>query len=228
MAADEAPKARRRFGTRQALWATAAAVLAATLILSGMTVRNYTEVVKAKVLTEAVTIETPELTYDAFGALEAVSIRLELTITNPSAKELKAWIFTYKAWARDLETEQGAATGRLLQDGEVDVNGTEMLFFPVFVATFSFDNPQMPVPPHSNITISRSVNLTRSQDPAGVAELESILDYAGSAGLELEWLHYSSVLLMITDIPPYSGMNNDANLIRRFEGADITPGSGGL
>jgi hypothetical protein len=217
----------RRIGARQAGWAAVAAILALALALSATTVANYTEIARAKVFAAVEIAREPAFAFDGAGGLESVSIRLTMTFCNPSGKELRAWIVTCKGWIRDIPAEQGNDTSRAALDDRVIINGTAAYFFPVFAESFSFDNPRFLVPPRSNVTVTRWVNATASAEPELLAGLEAILSHAGANGREAEWHHCASSIIMITDIPPYSGMNNDANLIRRFEGTDISQTRGG-
>jgi hypothetical protein len=222
-----APGNRRHFNARRSAWAAVALIFAVSLVLSAMTVLNYAEIAKAAVLTEVVTEQAALLHYNASGGLESVEMVLDFTIANPSGKELKAWIITYKGWVRDLPAEQGVDNSRWRVDGQLIVNDTEQVYFPVFATSYSFDQPDVPVPPNSNITLSKRLFMNRSEYPDIMEGFEAILDQTSGQGLELEWLSYTAATILIRDIPSYSGPNHDANVIKRYEGIDITPGVGG-
>ena len=79
----------------------------------------------------------------------------------------------------------------------------------------------------SNITITRYLEIDNGNYPDILSNIACIHNQTSALGIELEWLHYTSSILFIQGIPPYSGVNHNANLIKRFDGVDITPGVGG-
>jgi hypothetical protein len=217
----------KRPGPRQIVWTIITIVFIASLILSVFAAGNYTEIARAKILTYVATDETATLAFDNSGNLESVNLTLEFTIVNPSHKELRTWILTYKGWLRDISLEDKTDTSRWMIDGRLEENGTLKRYYPVFVTSYALDNPQVIVPPMSNITITRYIEVNESNYPDILSNIGSIYNHSAALGNELEWLHYTSAIIFIQDMPSFSGVNNDANLIRRFDGVDITPGVGG-
>ena len=217
----------KRPGPRQIVWLIITAMCIISLIFSVLAAQNYTEVTKASILSYVVTEENATLTYDTAGNLESVNMSLDFTIVNPSMKELKTWIFVYKGWVRDLPLENGIDTSRQRVDGTIYKNGSEQSYYPVFRASFSFENPSYIVPARSNLTLTCYIILNQSNYPEIFGNLEEIYNYSASVGHELEWMHYTSSFLYIRDVPPFAGPDNTANLVRKFEGTDITPGGGG-
>ncbi len=212
---------------RKDRWRSGAQALVAvafiiSLILATISAANYTEIVKAKALTEVITHDSASIEYDALGKPESVNMTVNFTIFNPGGKSVRVWILTYKAWVRDLPGELGLDDSR--DGGAIIVNGTEQLYFPVFVATFSFDSPKIIVPPESNLTLTRNIILNRTNYPDIMDDFTGINEYYAGVGLELEWTHYTSAILFIEIEGLTSG---EIDLIRRFEGIDITPGVGG-
>ncbi|MDO9537001.1 MAG: hypothetical protein Q7J68_01620 [Thermoplasmata archaeon] len=231
MTSDEATELKtqavRCFGPRKIVWSIVAVICVISLIFSAMAGFNYTELVKAKVLTYVTTDEIVTLAFDSSGYLESVNLTLNFNMVNPSQKDIKAWIITYKGWVRDIPYEDGTDRSRWRVDGTILVNGTDQAFFPVFASSYSFDNPAIIIPGNSNFSVTRYIILNRTNYPDIMAGVESILNQTTVNGTDLEWMHYTSAILLINDIPPYSGPNKDANVIRRIYGVDITPGIGG-
>jgi hypothetical protein len=226
MTENAARMASKRPGPRQIAWILISILFIISLVLSVLAASNYTEIAKASVLTYVATDETISLDFNNSGNLESVNLTLKFTIVNPSHKELRAWILTYKGWLRDIPMEDGTDTSRWMVDGRLETNGTWMKYYPVFVVSYSFDNPAVVVPPMSNVTIIRYLEVNQGNYPDILSNIATIYNYTTSFENELEWLHYTSAILFIQSIPQFSGTNNDADLIRRFDGADITPGVG--
>ena len=199
-----------------------------SLILSVLTAHNYTESAKARLLADIYTEAIPDLKFDSLGNLESVNMSIQFTINNPSQKELKVWILNYKGWLRDLSLEDGTDTSRWMIDGTIVVNDTEQRYYPVFVASYSFDTPAIIVESESSITITKYLELSWTVDSTIMKTVMNIYNYSIANGQNPEWYDFSSAILFIQDIPPYSGPNKDANVIRRFLGFDLTPGVGGV
>jgi hypothetical protein len=208
------------------LWIIITAIFAICLALSFITAANYTEIAKAKVLTHVITEHSAALFLDSNGNLESVNMTVDFTIVNPSGKPVRAWILTYKSWVRDLPMEMGLDDSRWRVDGTLMVNGTEMSFFPVFVATYSFDSPKIVILPESNSTITRHITLNYSNYPDIMSSVASIYNQTRGLEASLEWVHYTSAILFI-DEANLDSLFSNADLIRRFDGYDITPGVGG-
>jgi len=208
-------------------WAVACVLCAASLILSAFTASSYTEIAKAKVLSYVSTTETAELVFDTGGAVAAVNLTLDFRVVNPSGRELRAWILTYKGWLRDTPMEDGTDMSRWRIDGTLDYTGTVMKYYPVFVTTYALDNPPVTVPAHSEVTVTRWVRVDWQSYPDIMATISQIYNHTVAGGGEPEWLHYTSAILFIQGIPQYVGPSHDANVIRRYEGFDLTPGVGG-
>jgi len=217
----------KRPGPRRIVWTLISIFFIISLVLSLFAASNYTEIARASVLSYVATDETAMLAFDSSGDLESVNMTLKFTIVNPSQKELRTWILTYKGWLRDIPMEEGTDTSRWRVDGNIETNGTQMRYYPVFVTTYALDNPQVIVPALSNVTITRYLEIDQSNYPDILSNIASIYNHSADTGVALEWLHYTSAILFIQGIPQFSGANNDANLIRRFDGVDITPGIGG-
>ena len=218
---------RRKRGPRDFIWGIVGFAFAASLLLSVLSMSHYTDIVKAGVLTHILTEETAELVLDDEGVLESVNMTIDFTIVNPSPISVKAWVISYKGWVRDLPLELGVDRTRWRIDGSITLNGTEQRYYPVFVATYSFDSPNnLIIPPHSNATITRNILLNHADYPEIMAGFEDIFNYSTGKGLELQWLHYTSAVMFIVDVN-MDGLSQDVNLIRRFDGVDITPGVGG-
>ncbi len=228
MTADEGetPAARRISGRRLA-WILVSVMCSASLVLSAFSVDSYTDIAEAKILSYVETGETVTLGFDGGGSLESVNLTIGFRVVNPSDREIRAWIFTYKGWVRDLPMEDGTDTSRWMVDGRLDFNGTEMRYYPVFVSTYSMDYPPVIVPANSEITVTRQIEVNSGNYPDILADIAKIWSYAEANGHELEWLHFTSAILFVEGIPQFSGPNNDANLIKRYEGFDLTPGVGG-
>jgi hypothetical protein len=208
------------------VWAIITSVFAICLALSFITAANYTEIAKAKVLTHVITEHSAALILDSHGNLESVNMTIDFTIVNPSGKPVRAWILSYKSWVRDLPMEMGLDDSRWRVDGTLISNGTEMSFFPVFVATYSFDSPKILISPESNITITRHITLDYSNYPDIMSSVASIYNQTQNLEEKLEWVHYTSAILFI-DETNLDSLTSNADLIRRFDGYDITPGVGG-
>ena len=207
-------------------WGIIAVMFSVSLVLSVFTAQNYTEVAKARILADISTEAVPDLKYDSLGNLESVNMSVHFTIINPSQKELRVWILNYKGWLRDMPLEDDVDTSRWRIDGKLTVNDTEQRYYPVFVASYSFDNPVITIGPESNKTITKYLELNWTIDSTIMETVIEIYNYSNGQGLE--WYDYSSAVIFIQDIPPYSGPNKDANVIRRFLGFDLTPGVGGV
>jgi len=217
---------RKEIKSRRLAWTVVIVIFLASAILSMVTIGNYTEIAKAKILTSVATEETVSIGIGNGGELESVNLTLRFTIDNPSQKAIKPWILTYKGWVRDMPLEDGVDTERWRIDGSVSVNGSEREYYPVFVASYNFDSPQIIIEGLSNVTITKYLEINGTNYPDIFKNLAEIYNYTN--GQELEWMHYSYSLVFIVDVPPNSGPNHDANLIRRYEGFDITPGVGGV
>ena len=209
-------------------WAFMTILFSISLILSVLTAHNYTEIAKARILADISTDVIPDLKYDSLGNLESVNMTVEFTIINPSQKALKVWILNYKGWLRDLPMEDGTDISRWMIDGKMTIGDTEQSYYPVFVASYSFDVPAIIVEPQSNTTITKYLELNQTVDPTIMETVVSIYNYSIANGHDIEWYDYSSAIIFIQDIPQYSGPNKDANVIRRFLGFDLTPGVGGV
>ena len=218
----------KKFNFKQLAWALLTIIFSISLILSFTTAYNYTEIAKARILTDLSIHSTPMLTYDNSGALEKVNITIEFTVNNPSQKVLKIWILNYKAWIRDMQLEDGVDTSRWMIDGNLFVNEIEQRFYPVFTASYSFDSPEILVQPESNLTVTKYLELSMEIDFTIMSNFINIYNYTTDIGQEIEWYSYSSGIIFINDIPAYSGPDNTANLIRRYVGFDLTPGVGGV
>jgi len=216
-----------RFSGKRLAWVLISLVCGISLALSAFSADNYMDIAKAKILSYVETTETTALQFDVNGSLSSVNLTLEFRIVNPSDKELRTWILTYKGWLRDTPMEDGTDTSRWMIDGRLEYNGTEMRFYPVFVTTYSLDNPSVIVPARSEITVTRWLDVNRGNYPDIMSNMADIYNHTASGGQELEWMHYTSSILFIQGIEQYAGPNHDANLIRRFEGIDLTPGVGG-
>lgn len=212
---------------RLAVWAIIIAIFLISLAFSVPAAQNYTEIAKAKSLTVVATEANPVLTFGANGSLESVNMTLDFTVVNPSGKELRLWVLTYKGWVRDLPLEEDADNSRWMVDGNLYIDSTEKKFYPVFAAPFSFDNPRILVPPNSNVTVTKSIILNGTNYPDILANIWDIWNYTDAIGLELEWMHYTSTILFIEDVPQFSGADQIANTIKIYDGIDITPGVGG-
>ncbi|MFO7619315.1 MAG: hypothetical protein R6W91_06660 [Thermoplasmata archaeon] len=218
----------RNFPRRKAAWCLITAIFLVSLSFSAMSAQNYTDIAKAKALTYIETSESAAFELDGDGNLERVNITMRFNVVNPSGKDIKVWIITYKNWIRDPALEDGIETDRWMSSGRMTVNGTYQVYYPVITEPFSFDAPAIIIPAMSNATITRHIALERAEHPDVLADLESIYDYSMETERDIEWMHYSSSILFIEGIPPYSGPDNDANLIRTYEGEDITPGIVGV
>lgn len=218
----------KRFNFRQLVWAFLTVIFSITLILSFTTASNYTEIARARILADLSMDFTPVLIYDGAGNLEKVNMTIDFTVNNPSQKTLKIWILNFKAWIRDMPLEDDVDSSRWMIDGEMPVNETVQRYYPIFTASYSFDNPVILVPPGSNITITRYLELDMDVDSAIMGNLIGILNYTAGIGHGIEWYSYSSCIIFINDIPPYSGPNSNTNVIRRSQGFDLTPGIGGV
>ena len=207
-------------------WVIIVVMFSTSLVLSAFTAYNYTEIAKARILADIYTETTPELKYDSAGNLESVNMTIQFTVKNPSQKELRVWILNYKGWLRDLPLEDGADTSRWMIDGKLPVNDTEQRYYPVFSASYSFDTPVIIVEPESDTVITKYLELNWTVDSTIMETVVKIHNY--SNGQNLEWYDFSSAIIFIHDIPQYSGPDNDANLIRRYLGFDLTPGVGGV
>jgi hypothetical protein len=222
-----APKVFKRPGPRQIVWAIITMIFIISLVFSVLAVQNYTEIARAKILSYVATDETETLAFDSSGSLESVNLTLQFTIVNPSHKELKIWVLTYKSWLRDISMEDGTDTSRWRVDGRLDTGGAQRRYYPVFATSYSFDNPAVIVPPMSNMTIIRYLEVNQGNYPDILSNIASINNYTSALGKDIEWLHYTSAILFTQGMPQSSGINHDADLIRRFDGVDITPGVGG-
>ena len=211
---------------KKLVWAFIGILVAISLILSVITAYNYTEIAKARILADISTEALPDVKYDSAGNMESVNMSVQFTINNPSQKELKIWILNYKGWLRDLPLEDNPSLSRWMIDGKLPVNDTEQRYYPVFVASYSFDVPAILVEPESSIIITRYIELNWTVDFTIMKTVSDIYNY--SNGENLEWYDYSSAIIFIQDIPSYSGPDNDANVIRRYLGIDLTPGVGGV
>ncbi|MDD4308632.1 MAG: hypothetical protein PHU53_07500 [Thermoplasmata archaeon] len=212
---------------RRAVWAIIIAIFLISLAFSVLAAQNYTEVAKAKSLTFVVAEADPVLTFANNGSLESVNMTLDFTAVNPSGKELRLWVLTYKGWVRDLPLEEGIDNSRWMVDGNLYSDGTEKRYYPIFAAPFSFDNPSILIPPNSNVTVTKSIILNTTNYPDILANFWEIWNYTDAIGLELEWMHYTSTILFIQDVPQFSGADQIANTIKIYDGIDITPGVGG-
>ncbi len=209
------------------VWTIITVAFAVCLVLSFMTAANYTEIAKAKVLTHVITEHNAAISLDSHGNPESVNMTIDFTIVNPSEKPVRAWILTYKSWVRDIPKEMGLDDSRWRVDGTLTINETKMSFFPVFVATYSFDSPKMVIEPESNLTITKHLTLNYSNYPDIMSSVASIYNQTLGLGESLEWVHYTSAILFI-DEANLDSMFSNADLIRRFDGYDITPGVGGV
>jgi hypothetical protein len=214
----------RRTRLRQAAWAVLSAIFVVSLVLSVFATSSYTEIAKASILSYVATDDSAAFEFGDNGTMESVNMTISFTIVNPSREELRVWILTYKGWLRDCAMEDGTDTSRWRVDGRVESDGTVMRYYPVFVAAYSFDAPQVIVPPKSNMTVTRHIEVNKENYPDILANIADIRNYSDSLGKDPEWLHYTTAILFIESVPSFSGPNHDANLIRRFDGWDITPG----
>ena len=218
----------KKFNFRQFVWASLTVIFSISLILSFTTAYNYTEIAKARILANLSIDTTPQLIYDHAGDLEKVNLTIEFTVNNPSQKVLKIWILNYKGWIRDMPLEDGVDNSRWMIDGNIFVNEIEQRYYPIFTASYSFDSPEILVQPESSLTVTKYLELSMEIDSTIMSNFISIHNYANNIGQEIEWYTYSSGIIFINDIPPYSGPNHTANLIRRYVGFDLTPGVGGV
>ena len=216
------------FDFRKLVWSIVTILFSISLVLSLTTAYNYTEIAKARVLLDFSTTTSFAIEEDAGGRLERVNLTIEFSIVNPSQKELRVWILNYKGWLRDLSMEDGTDTSRWTVDGKLPTEDGEQRYYPVFAASYSFDNPQVFVAPGESVTITKYLVLDSQADVSIMQNAASIYNYSKSTGNDAEWLDYSSAIVFITDIEPYSGQDKDANLIRRFNGYDLTPEVGGI
>lgn len=224
----EQPMNLKKFNFKQLAWASLTVIFSISLILSFITAYNYTEIAKARILADVSTEAIPHLIYDDAGFLEKVNITIEFTVNNPSQRVLKVWILNYKGWIRDMPLEDGVDDSRWMVDGKLSVNEVEQRYYPIFTTSYSFDSPDILVQSESSIIITKYLELSMEIDSTIMSNFISIHDYTRAIGQEMEWYLYSSSILFINDIPAYSGPDNTANVIRRFQGHDLTPGVGGV
>jgi len=220
------PAGRTRIRPRSVVWALVTVFFAMSLILSALSAANYTEIVRAKVLAHVITEHSALIELDDMGVPESVNMAVDFTFVNPSRKEIRVWVLSYKSWVRDLPMDLGIDTSRWRIDGELMVNGTEQSYFPMFVATYSFDDPKLFIPPESNMTITRHISLNRTNYPDIMAGFTDIYNNTPNADDGMEWVHYTSAIMFIQS-KGLDSFSRNSDLIRRFDGVDITPGVGG-
>lgn len=218
----------KRFNFKQLVWASLTVIFSISLILSFTTAQNYTEIAKARILAGLSLEATPHMIYDDAGNLETLNVTIEFTVNNPSQKVLKIWILNFKGWIRDMPLEDEVDRSRGMMDGKQQINDIEQRYYPVFVASYSFYNPEILVEPGSSQTITEYLELSMEIDSTTMSNVISICNYTKDMGQEIEWYSYSSGIIFINDIPPYAGSTNTANVIRRYVGFDLTPGVEGV
>jgi len=198
-----------------------------SLVLSGFSITNYTEIAKARILTSFSVQGDPILNHNDSGGLESITLFMNFTINNPSAKELRVWILTFKAWLRDYPLESGLDHSR--QDVDISFHSNDSIhwYYSIPFATYSYDQPMVILGAGENITLTEVMKINQTSDPDVVADIEGLLNSTNDAGNEPEWVTYGSAILFIQGVPSYSGPEKDANVIRLSQGMDLSVMNGG-
>lgn len=219
---------RKRPNYKQLAWAVITIMFMVSLVLSGITVVNYSEIVRAKIFTGFSVTASPVLHLDAYGEPDYLTLHLNFTVDNPSKKELRVWVFNFKAWVRDLPMESGTDNSRWNTDIPIYVNGTKLWYYPVVFRSFSFDRPQVIVGAGESITLYENVTINRTAYPGRLSDIRAISNYSDAGGQELTWEIFGSAVLFIRQVPSLSGPDKNANVIALSHGTDISTMFGGM
>jgi hypothetical protein len=213
---------------KRACWATVTAVFLLSLCFSALTVSNYRDMARANALIIFTTETTTILSHDADGTLDSLELGLDMTVRNPSGKELRLWVVGYKAWLRDWPMEDGVETGRRTVDGDLVVANSTRFYYPVFSTTFPFGTEEVMVPPHADLVVTRSLRLNDSVNEDIIHNVREILAYANATGRATEWYEHATARLFIQTSGDVTEAQSTDLLIMRTLGRDLTPGSAGV
>jgi hypothetical protein len=211
-----------------ACWTAVTVFFVISLFFSVLTVDNYQDIARAKALTFFTTETKTLLSYDGNGALESLGLHLNMTVHNPSGKELRLWLVGYKVWLRDWPMEDGMETGRRTVDGDLVVDNATRFYYPVFSTSFSFGTEDLIAPSHTDLVVTRTLQLNESVDENIMQNAREILAHANATGRNAEWYEHAMVRIFIQVNGDVTEGQSTDFLIMRTLGRDLTPGSAGV
>jgi hypothetical protein len=180
---------------RKVALALLATAVATASVFAVATSGNYTQVVRARILT-AVSLDVDIDKGVVDGSLESLTLKVRLLVENPSAKAMRVGTVGYKGWVRDEPAEVGWVGARLASDGVAYTeNGTRLLYYPVFLASTVSDSI---VEGGESLRIE-VVNRTfeKVDNPDTFSDIEAIMN--GTVG-EPDWHHYAHVVMFVEEV----------------------------
>ncbi|HKW42961.1 MAG TPA: hypothetical protein VJP06_02130 [Thermoplasmata archaeon] len=173
-----------------------------------VTVANYSEVVFAKIVTDAVF--NTSVAYADPSADPAISDNatfvtwVNVTLVNPSDRRLTMHFVSYTAWIHDLEVENGSALDRFPQDNVMVLpDSTVHYYFRAFAGSVTFPTPTEFLEPHSQLSLSFSFTLTKAL-PFRFDSTRSIVRFAVAHNLtwaNVDWFHHVVVQMQVLGVP---------------------------